>query len=103
MIKRDILDSYMDVVTSLFNKCHESEKLGKIPLRVSDLHIYLKTKKKSFNMLITKKLILYYQMVYIYQPTSAYSCILQYPVLVNVNLCYMFYNNVNNMHDDIPA
>jgi hypothetical protein len=36
MIKRDILDSYMDVVTSLFNKCKKSEKLGKIPLRVSD-------------------------------------------------------------------
>ncbi|XP_025421950.1 ABC transporter G family member 23-like isoform X2 [Sipha flava] len=36
MIKRDILDSYMDVVTSLFNKCKKSEKLGKIPLRLLD-------------------------------------------------------------------
>lgn len=42
MIKRDILDSYMDVITSLFNKCKKSEKLGKIPLRVSDLPFYFK-------------------------------------------------------------
>lgn len=35
MIKRDIFDSYTDVVDSLFNKCNISERIGNTPIRVS--------------------------------------------------------------------
>lgn len=40
MIKRDILDSYTDVVDSLFKKCNLSEKIGNIPVRVSNTDIF---------------------------------------------------------------
>lgn len=35
MIKRDIFNSYTDVVDSLFNKCNRSERIGNTPIRVS--------------------------------------------------------------------
>lgn len=35
-IKRDIFDSYVDVVDSLFQKCNLSERIGNIPIRVSN-------------------------------------------------------------------
>lgn len=34
MIKRDIFDSYTDVVDSLFGKCNISERIGNSPIRV---------------------------------------------------------------------
>jgi len=34
MIKRDIFDSFTDVVDSLFNKCNKSERIGESPVRV---------------------------------------------------------------------
>lgn len=37
MIKRDIFDSYTDVVDSLFNKCNISERIANTPIRVSGL------------------------------------------------------------------
>lgn len=39
MIKRDIIDSFTDVVDSLLNKCDKSEKIGNNPIRVSGLHV----------------------------------------------------------------
>lgn len=36
MIKRDIFDSYTDVVDSLFNKCNISERIGNTPIRILD-------------------------------------------------------------------
>lgn len=42
MIKKDIFDSYTDVVDVLFNKCNLSEKIGDIPVRVSDITFYEK-------------------------------------------------------------
>lgn len=36
MIKKEVFESYTDVVDTLFNKCNKSEKLGNIPIRVSD-------------------------------------------------------------------
>lgn len=37
MIKRDIFDSYTDVVDSLFGKCNISERIGNSPVRVSGI------------------------------------------------------------------
>lgn len=35
-VKKDILDSYKDVIDFLFKKCNKSEQLGDIPVRVSN-------------------------------------------------------------------
>lgn len=35
MIKRDIYDSYTDVIDGLFGKCNISERIGNSPVRVS--------------------------------------------------------------------
>lgn len=48
MIKRDIIDSYTDVVDSLLNKCDISERIGNAPIRVSDSHV-LENISKVFN------------------------------------------------------
>lgn len=47
MIKRDIFESYTDVVDSLFNKCNRSERIGNTPIRVSDS--YFKNNSKAID------------------------------------------------------
>ncbi|VVC34716.1 Hypothetical protein CINCED_3A002860 [Cinara cedri] len=46
MIKKEVFESYTDVVDSLFNKCNKSEKLGNIPIRL--LEPVYGNKKPSF-------------------------------------------------------
>lgn len=47
MIKRDIFNSYTDVVDSLFNKCNRSERIGNTPIRVSNS--YFKNNSKAID------------------------------------------------------
>lgn len=54
MIKRDIFDSYTNVVDSLFSKCNKSEKNGKIPIRVSYYYFFLITIYLIFSCLLQK-------------------------------------------------
>lgn len=40
MIKKDIIDSYKDIIEILYIKCNLSEKIGEIPIQVSDYAFY---------------------------------------------------------------